>query len=73
MRSCGDHNTAGVALFSSGSGLDEIDGIYGPSYITGCRFDGNTATNGGAIYTAYGYDVVVNSLFTRNVAGIYQV
>ncbi|CAN0286393.1 unnamed protein product, partial [Ascophyllum nodosum] len=53
----------GVASFSSGSMLDEESGGtdftfdqetfgFGPSIITGCRFDGNTATDGGAFYTA---------------------
>ena len=51
--------------------LDEESGHFSPSYITGCRFDGNTATNGGAIYTTAGYDVVVKSSFTRNFAGGY--
>ena len=37
---------------------------FGPSNISGCRFDGNTATDGGGIYTAAGYDMVVNSSFT---------
>ncbi|CAN0279849.1 unnamed protein product [Ascophyllum nodosum] len=67
----------GVASFSSGSMLDEeLEGItpsgaiLGPSKITGCRFDGNTATNGGAIYTATGYDVIVDSSFTRNFAAV---
>ena len=44
---------------------------FGPSIITGCRFDGNTATDGGAFYTAAGYDVIVDSSFTRNFAGSY--
>ncbi|CAN0451238.1 unnamed protein product, partial [Ascophyllum nodosum] len=61
----------GVASFSSGSIWDEENDDYGPSNITGCRFDGNTATDGGAIYTAAGYDMVVNSSFTRNFAGSF--
>ncbi|CAN0444478.1 unnamed protein product, partial [Ascophyllum nodosum] len=67
-----NHGTSGggVAFFSSGSILNEIDGIYYSSNITGCRFDGNTATDGGAIYTASGYDKVVNSSFTRNFAAV---
>ena len=49
-------------------------GDFGPSKIIGCHFDGNTATDGGAIYTAAGYDMVVDSSFTRNFAGrSYQV
>ena len=59
----------GVASFSSGSIWDEENDDFGPSNITGCRFDGNTASDGGAIYTAAGYDMVVNSSFTRNFAG----
>ena len=55
------------------SQLDEETVGFGPSKITGCHFDGNTATEGGAIYTAVGYDMVVDSSFTRNYAGIYHV
>ena len=55
------------------SQLDEETISFGPSKITGCHFDGNTATEGGAIYTAVGYDMVVDSSFTRNYAGIYHV
>ena len=51
--------------------LNEETGGFGPSKITGCRFDGNTATDGGAIYTAAGYDMVVDSSFMRNFAGSY--
>ena len=43
----------------------------GPSRITGCHFDGNTATEGGAIYSAGGFDGVANSSFMRNYAGRY--
>ncbi|CAN0364157.1 unnamed protein product [Ascophyllum nodosum] len=50
--------------------LEEETIDFGPSKITGCRFDGNMATDGGAIYTAAGYDVIVDSLFTRNFAAI---
>ena len=57
----------------SSSQLDEEAVASGPSKNTGCHFDGNTATEGGAIYTAVGYDIVVDSLFTRNYAGIYHV
>ena len=57
----------------SSSQLDEETVASGPSKITGCHFDGNTATEGGAIYTAVGYDMVADSLFTRNYAGIYHV
>ena len=42
---------------------------FGPSKITECSFDGNTAKEGAAIYTAAGYDMVINSSFTRNFAG----
>ena len=48
---------------------DEETGGLGPSNITGCSFEDNEATDGGAIYTAAGYDMVVNSSFTRNFAG----
>ena len=66
--------TGGIASLenvSSSSKSDEENGGFGPSTITGCRFDGNTATDGGAIYTASGYDMVVNSTFTNNFAGGY--
>ena len=53
---------------STSSSINETRG-FGPSKITGCRFDGNTATDGGAIYTAAGYDVIVDSSFTGNFAG----
>ena len=49
--------------------LDEEAGDFGPSKISGSRFDGNTATDGGAIYTAEGYDMVMDSSFTRKFAG----
>ena len=94
-----NHNTAGVALFSSGSIADKETGDIassevshsitsltspetapslcdktgggGPSNINGCSFDSNVATDGGAIYTSAGYDMVLNSSFTRNYAGNY--
>ena len=50
-------------------GITPSGAILGPSKISGGRFDGNTATDGGAIYTAAGYDVIVDSSFTRNFAG----
>ena len=61
----------GVASFSSGFIWDEENDDFGPSSITGCRFDGNRATEGGAIYTAAGYDMIVNSSFTSNSAGSF--
>ena len=63
--------TASLENVSSSSISDEENGGFGPSTITGCSFDGNTATDGGAIYTASGYDRVVNSTFTNNFAGGY--
>ncbi|CAM9660999.1 unnamed protein product [Ascophyllum nodosum] len=55
---------------TSSSQLDEETVASGPSKITGCHFDGNTATEGGAIYTAVGYDMVVDSSFTKNYAAV---
>ena len=55
-------------------GYETFDTVgFGPSKITGCRFDGNTASEGGAIYTSAGYDMIVDSSFTRNFAGNYLV
>ncbi|CAN0085623.1 unnamed protein product, partial [Ascophyllum nodosum] len=56
----------GVASFDAIS--DEGPGGIGSSKITGCFFDGNTAKEGGAIYSVEGAGEVVGSYFKRNYA-----
>lgn len=53
---------SGMALFSSGS-LSE------PVSTTACVFERNSADDGGAFYSAAGYDVVQDCSFQANFAG----
>ncbi|CAM9796905.1 unnamed protein product, partial [Ectocarpus sp. 8 AP-2014] len=59
-------NTAvwGMAFFSSGSLEDS-----GPVNTTACVFERNSADDGGAFYSAAGYDVVQDCSFRANFAG----
>lgn len=61
----------GLALFSSGSAVtDEMDpGDPVPTSTVACVFKGNSADDGGAIYSAAGYDIVEDSSFEANFAG----
>ena len=65
----GQTQSSGVAHFSSGSKEADGDNGSGPAYTTGCKFEGNNATDGGAMYSAAGYDKIVDSSFTGNLAG----
>ncbi|CAM9161301.1 unnamed protein product [Ectocarpus sp. 13 AM-2016] len=59
----------GLALFSSGSPWDEESpDVSGPSNITMCMFERNTAVDGGGMYSAAGYDTVNDTWFNDNLA-----
>lgn len=59
-----------MALFSSGSVWDEDSpNDSGPANTTSCVFEGNTAIDGGGIYSTAGYDIIKESWFGRNMAG----
>eukprot|EP00903_Cladosiphon_okamuranus_P007092 g6891.t2 len=59
----------GLALFSTGSAWNEAEPVKsGPANTTNCVFDRNNATDGGAIYSAAGYDIVQDCWFEANVA-----
>lgn len=62
---------SGLALFFSGSLYDEdaID-VSGPVNTSMCVFERNNAGDGGAIYSNAGYDMITDSRFKENVAGI---
>ncbi|CAN0500586.1 unnamed protein product, partial [Scytosiphon promiscuus] len=54
-----------VALVSCG----EDETIRGSAALTtGCTFDGNSASDGGGIYSASGFDHIADSTFTNNFA-----
>ncbi|CAN0297003.1 unnamed protein product [Pylaiella littoralis] len=58
----------GVAIFSSGSMWNKESLDSGPANTTACVFEGNRAEEGGAIYSAAGYDMIKDSLFEENFA-----
>lgn len=62
---------SGIALFSSGSVWtgDETDDDPGPTNTTACMFKNNSADDGGAIYSAAGYNIIMDSWFEVNFAG----
>eukprot|EP00752_Nemacystus_decipiens_P017814 g15971.t2 len=62
----------GLALFSSGSVLtDEMEADDPvPTSTVGCAFKGNTADDGGAMYSAAGYDIIEDSSFETNFAAL---
>lgn len=41
----------------------------GPTNTTACVFKDNSADDGGAMYSAAGYDIIQDSLFEANFAG----
>ncbi|CAN0555355.1 unnamed protein product [Ectocarpus sp. 12 AP-2014] len=53
-----------MAFFSSGS----LEGS-GPVNTTACVFERNSADDGGAFYSAAGYDLVQDCSFQANFAG----
>ena len=57
-------------MFSTGSvwSKDEPD-TSGPANVTTCIFERNTATDGGGMYSAAGYDIVRDCQFHANFAG----
>ncbi|CAM9729174.1 unnamed protein product, partial [Pylaiella littoralis] len=60
----------GMALFSSGSVWNkQIPDDSGPANTTACLFESNRAGEGGAIYSAAGYDMIKDSRFEDNFAG----
>lgn len=59
-----------MALFSSGSVWNvESPDDSGPANTTTCVFERNSAEDGGAIYSAAGYDMISDSWFEDNIAG----
>ncbi|CAM9892814.1 unnamed protein product, partial [Ectocarpus sp. 8 AP-2014] len=59
----------GMALFSSGSVWNaESPDDSGPANTTTCVFERNSAEDGGAIYSAAGYDMISDSWFEDNIA-----
>lgn len=59
-----------MALFSSGSvWTKESPYTSGPANMTACVFESNRADEGGAIYSAAGYDMINDSWFEDNFAG----
>lgn len=65
------HSHKGLALFSSGSVWtgNQEDDDPGPTNTTACVFKGNSADDGGAMYSAAGYDIIEDSSFEANFAG----
>lgn len=60
-----------MALFSSGMIPNEDrPEDPGPLTTTGCVFEGNRAEEGGAIYSAAGYEQITDCWFEDNFAGI---
>lgn len=60
-----------MALFSTGSAWSSAAPFEsGPANTTNCVFDHNNATDGGAIYSAAGYDIVRDCWFEANFAGV---
>lgn len=60
----------GLALFSSGSEWDrKFPDDTGFANTTWCVFERNKAEDGGAIYSAAGYDLIKDCLFDSNLAG----
>lgn len=64
------HPLSGLALFSSGSFPDKDEPDSGPVTATTCIFEGNNAVDGGAVYSAAGYDGIKDCLFKDNLAGM---
>lgn len=63
-----------MALFSSGSVWNnEAPDDSGPVNTTTCVFERNRADEGGAIYSAVGYDIINDSWFEDNFAGTRPV
>ncbi|CAM9198462.1 unnamed protein product [Ectocarpus sp. 12 AP-2014] len=62
------HPTSGLALFSSGSIWDKDVSDSGPANASACVFAWNSAVDGGAMYSAAGYDMIESSLFEDNSA-----
>ncbi|CAN0014564.1 unnamed protein product [Scytosiphon promiscuus] len=58
----------GLALFSSGSLFDDDEPGSGFVNTTMCVFQGNSAVDGGAVYSAAGYDEIKDCLFEDNLA-----
>ncbi|CBJ26186.1 conserved unknown protein [Ectocarpus siliculosus] len=58
-------NNGGMAFFSSGS----LEGS-GPVNTTACVFERNSADDGGAFYSAAGYDLVQDCSFQANFAAL---
>lgn len=48
--------------------MEEPD-TSGPAKTTNCFFERNTATDGGGIYSAAGFDIIEGSRFEDNLAG----
>lgn len=66
---------SGLALFSTGSAWSNAEPVEsGPANTTNCIFDRNNATggDGGAIYSAAGYDIVEDCWFEANIAGAHM-
>lgn len=60
----------GLGLFSTGSvWSQDRPSDTGPANTTSCVFERNTATDGGGIYSADGYDIIRDCQFEENLAG----
>lgn len=65
------HLRSGLAFFSSGSPWEEDSpDVSGPSNVTMCVFERNNAVDGGGMYSAAGYDMINDTLFEDNLAGM---
>ena len=65
------HSRSGLALFSSGSVWNKHSpNSTGPANMTKCIFERNKAVDGGAMYSAAGYDMINSSWFEGNLAGM---
>lgn len=64
------HPISGLALFSSGSLWTDQVPDSGPANTSMCVFARNRAIDGGAMYSAAGYDMIKDSRFEDNLAGM---